>query len=217
MKSPLFLAFILLFSLKLSAQEATITGKITGEDGKTIPFATVYIKSTTKGTSANSEGEYSINLKTGTYELRFKAIGYRQESRKIELKSSQNISVVLKNEDYQIKEVTVRAGSEDPAYAIIRKAIKKRKGYLNAVNSYTAEVYIKGLQKLLAAPKKFLMFDVQKATREAGLDSNRTGLFTCPSRNPNSALCGRMIFMRRSSLPKYRAVTGRSALTGHQT
>jgi hypothetical protein len=176
MKSLLFLAFILLFSLKLSAQEAAITGKITGEDGKSIPFATVYIKNTTKGTSANSEGEYSINLKTGTYELQFKAIGYRQESRKIELKASQVINVVLKNEDYQIKEVTVRAGAEDPAYAIIRKAIKKRKGYLNAVNSYTAEVYIKGLQKLLAAPKKFLMFDVQKATREAGLDSNRTGI-----------------------------------------
>ncbi|MEO7214048.1 DUF5686 and carboxypeptidase regulatory-like domain-containing protein [Mucilaginibacter sp.] len=176
MKSPLLLAFILFFSLKLSAQDATISGKITAEDGKPIPFATVYIKNTTKGTSANSEGEYSINLKTGTYELQFKAIGYRQESRKVELKTSQSISVVLKNEDYQIKEVTVRAGSEDPAYAIIRKAIKKRKGYLNAVNSYTAEVYIKGLQKLLAAPKKFLMFDVQKATREAGLDSNRTGI-----------------------------------------
>nr|WP_294946562.1 DUF5686 and carboxypeptidase regulatory-like domain-containing protein [uncultured Mucilaginibacter sp.] len=176
MKHLFLYIFLSFFALKLSAQEATISGKITAEDGKPIPFATVYIKNTTKGTSANSEGEYSINLKSGVYDVQFKAIGYRQESRKVDLKINQKTDVVLKNEDYQIKEVTVRAGAEDPAYAIIRKAIKKRKGYLNAVNAYTCEVYIKGLQKLLAAPKKFLMFDVQKATREAGLDSNRRGI-----------------------------------------
>jgi len=176
MRSALLTTFLLLFSISLFAQEATISGKIIAEGGKAVPFATVYVKNTTKGTSANSEGEYSINLKTGSYEVQFKALGFRQESRTVDLKANQTVNVVLKNEDYQIKEVTIRAGSEDPAYAIIRKAIKKRKSYLNQVNAYTAEVYIKGLQKLLAAPKKFLMFDVQKATREAGLDSNRTGI-----------------------------------------
>ncbi|OOQ60152.1 DUF5686 and carboxypeptidase regulatory-like domain-containing protein [Mucilaginibacter pedocola] len=176
MKQHLLLAFLLLFTSKIFAQDITLSGNITADDGKPIPFATVYIKNTTKGTSANSDGEYSLNLAPGSYEVQFKAIGYRQESRKLELKAAQSLNVSLKAEDYQIKEVTVRAGGEDPAYAIIRKAIKKRKGYLNAVNSYTAEVYIKGLQKLLAAPKKFLMFDVQKATREAGLDSNRRGI-----------------------------------------
>ena len=47
---------------------------------------------------------------------------------------------------------------------------------MNEVNAFTCEVYIKGLQKLLAAPKKFMGFDVQKAARENGLDSNRTGI-----------------------------------------
>lgn len=176
MKSTLLLAFVLLFSYRSFAQQAVITGKITDEDGKTIPFATVYVKNTTKGTSANSEGEYSINLKTGSYAVQYKALGFRQESRSVDLKADQTLNVTLKKEDYQLKEVTVRLGGEDPAYAIIRKAIKKRKSYLNAVNAYTCEVYIKGLQKLLAAPKKFMGFDVQRATREAGLDSNRRGI-----------------------------------------
>ena len=88
MKYLFLYTFLLLFAFKLSAQEATISGKITAEDGKPIPFATVYIKNTTKGTSANSDGEYSINLKTGAYEIQYKALGYRQESRKVDLKNS---------------------------------------------------------------------------------------------------------------------------------
>jgi hypothetical protein len=136
----------------------------------------VYVKNTTKGTSANSEGGYTLNLKPGQYDVQYRAMGYKQESRKVDLKANQSIDIVLKGEDYQLKEVSIRAGAEDPAYAIIRKAIKKRKTYLNEVDAYTCEVYIKGLQKLLAAPKKFLGVDVQKMARENGLDSNRRGI-----------------------------------------
>ncbi len=47
---------------------------------------------------------------------------------------------------------------------------------MNEVDAYTTTVYIKGLQRLLASPKKFLGFDVEKATREMGLDSTRKGI-----------------------------------------
>lgn len=172
-----FLTVLFLFlTSAIFAQEFTLSGKITDGTGNAVPFATVYVKGTTKGTSANSEGGYTLNLKAGAYDVQYRAMGYSQQSRRIDLQASQTVNIVLKAEDYQLKEVAIRAGAEDPAYAIIRKAIKKRKTYLNEVNAYTCEVYIKGLQKLLAAPKKFLGFDVQKATREAGLDSNRTGI-----------------------------------------
>src|SRR5690606_28094006 len=41
---------------------------------------------------------------------------------------------------------------------------------------YTAKVYIKGVQRLLQAPKKFLGVDIDQIGREIGLDSNRTGI-----------------------------------------
>lgn len=106
----------------------------------------------------------------------FRAVGFRQESRNIDLKANQVINVSLAAESYQLKDVVIRAGGEDPAYAIIRKAIKKRKTYLNQVSAYSCEVYIKGLQKLLAAPKKFMGADIEKMARENGLDSNRRGI-----------------------------------------
>jgi hypothetical protein len=176
MKYPFLFTLFLLLTANLFAQDVTLTGKITDGAGNAVPFATVYIRNTTKGTSANSEGGYTLNLKAGQYDVQYRAMGYRQESRKIDLKENQTIDVTLKAEDYQIKEVTIRAVAEDPAYAIIRQAIKKRKTYLNEVNAYTCEVYIKGLQKLLAAPKKFLGIDMQKIARENGLDSNRRGI-----------------------------------------
>jgi hypothetical protein len=176
MKKAFLTTLVLLFGLHLFAQDVTLKGKIIDEVGKGVPFATVYIKSTTKGTSANSEGEYSLNIKPGQYDVQYKAVGYKQESRRVDLAKSQTLNVTLNAELYELREVAIHAGAEDPAYAIIRKAIKKRKSYLNEVDAYTCEVYIKGLQKLLSAPKKFLGVDVQKIARENGLDSNRRGI-----------------------------------------
>ncbi|HVW97946.1 MAG TPA: DUF5686 and carboxypeptidase regulatory-like domain-containing protein [Mucilaginibacter sp.] len=176
MKFTLTFLFFSFTALSLFSQTLTIHGKITDDQNAPVPFASIYIKSTTTGTSANSEGEYTLQLKPGTYDVQYKAVGYGQQSRRITLQKDEVINVTLQTETFQLGDVVVRSGGEDPAYAIIRKAIKKRKAHLNEVNAYTCDVYIKGLQKLLAAPKKFLGFDVQKATREMGLDSNRTGI-----------------------------------------
>lgn len=164
----------LLLNLKAFSQTVTVSGAITDEKGSTVPFASVYIRNTTKGTSANSEGKYTLQIAPGAYEILFKAIGYKQESRKIDAKANTVVDVVMHAEAYQLRAVNI--GGEDPAYAIIRKAIKKRPYYLKQVNAYSCDVYIKGLQKLLASPKKFMGVDMQKMARENGLDSNRTGI-----------------------------------------
>lgn len=176
MKFALPLALLVLLNFNLFSQQVSISGKVTDNYKKPISFASIYIKNTTSGTSANAEGDYILQLKPGTYEVLFKAVGYKQESRILQISDNRIVNMTLQAETFQLNNVIVNAGGEDPAYAIIRKAIKKRKYYLDEVNAYTCEVYIKGLQKLLAAPKKFMGFDVQKAARENGLDSNRRGI-----------------------------------------
>ena len=174
MKSLLSLSLGLLLSTMLYGQ-ITISGMVRDEKSNPVPFATIYVKNTTMGTSANSEGEYSLQIKPGQYEVLFKAVGYRQESRKLDIKASQVVNVTLTTENYQLKDVTIFSG-EDPAYSIIRKAVKRRKTYLNEVKAYTADVYIKGLQRMLGAPKHFLGRDIDQIGREIGLDSNRKGI-----------------------------------------
>jgi len=176
MRFALLFTLFIISGFHVFSQQLSISGKITDQNNQPVPFASIYIKNTSRGVSANSEGYYELKLQPGSYNLQYKAVGYGQQSRQVTLTANQVINIALQTETYQLQTVAIHAGSEDPAYAIIRKAIKKRKTYLNEVKAYTCDIYIKGLQKLLAAPKKFLGFDVQKATREAGLDSNRTGI-----------------------------------------
>jgi hypothetical protein len=197
MKPALLVTLLCFITFGLFAQDVTISGKITDESGKPVSFATVYVKNTTKGTSANSDGSYSLSLKPGRYDVQYKAVGYKQQSRQVDLSTNKTVNVTLTAELFELKEVAIRAGGEDPAYAIIRKAIKKRKAYLNQVDAYTCEVYIKGLQKLLAAPKKFLGVDVQKIARENGLDSNRRGIVYLSESQSKSALCAQITCTRK--------------------
>ncbi|MEO8151316.1 MAG: DUF5686 and carboxypeptidase regulatory-like domain-containing protein [Bacteroidia bacterium] len=148
----------LLFNTIASA--TILTGKITDNNKQPLPFVNVFVKGTTNGTSANVEGKYRLDLKPGSYMVVFKIIGYKQIEKQVEISTATyTLDVSMEPEHYQLKEAVVKAG-EDPAYEIIRQAINKRKFYLNQVNEYSADVYIKGWQRITKHPKKILGQDV---------------------------------------------------------
>ncbi len=72
---------------------AQLTGKVTDAKGEPLPSANVYIEGTTRGTSANTEGYYSLDLEKGTYRMVFQSIGYKKkiETVKIDEKTDKNI------------------------------------------------------------------------------------------------------------------------------
>ncbi|TDG35076.1 carboxypeptidase-like regulatory domain-containing protein [Pedobacter changchengzhani] len=169
-----FALLLLLFTASFTyAQQFVLSGLIKDADGKPVPFATIYLKNTTKGTSANIDGFYTLKLNKGSYELNFRAVGFKQLARGIDVVENTTLNIALTAEAYNLNNVTVNANAEDPAYAIIRNAIKERKKHLNELNSYTCDVYIKGVQKLKGAPKKFMGRDIQKVL---DLDTNRKGI-----------------------------------------
>lgn len=176
MRFLLYLIVLLYLPYPVFAQSLSLNGKVIDTFGNPVPFASIFEQGTSNGTSANSEGEYQFRLKPGKHILIFKAIGYSEELRETDLSSSQNLNVVLQRMVYQLSDVVVRAGAEDPAYAVIRNAIRKRKQHLSEPEQYTADVYIKGMQKLLTAPKKFLGKDIDDLGKQIGLDSNRSGI-----------------------------------------
>jgi hypothetical protein len=171
-KDYLLLLFCLTITTSVLAQ-FQINGKITEANGDPIPFASIYIKNSTKGVSANADGFYTLTVEKGPVTLIFKAIGFKTTERTIQVNSNIVANQALAVESYTLNSVTIRSDAEDPAYEIIRNAIKNRKKHLNEVDAFTTEVYIKGLQKLVSAPKKFFGFDTQKTLE---LDSNRKGI-----------------------------------------
>lgn len=160
MKKLYALALLLLFS-GLQAFAVTVSGKVTDENNQPVPFASIYIKGTTRGTSSNMQGVYSMELAPGKYELVFKLIGYTPAVEPVDAGSSNiTLNVKLVPESIQLKEATIKADGEDPAYEVIRQAQKKRKFYLEQVNAYSCDVYIKGEQRILKKPKKIMGIEV---------------------------------------------------------
>jgi len=155
------------------SQQFTISGTIKDVSGQPVPFASVYLKNTTQGTSANIDGKYEIKIEKGEHTLSFRAVGYKQQDHILNVLASSNLNVSLTSESYTLDNVTIKGNAEDPAYAIIRKAIAKRKDHLEEVKSFTCDVYIKGVQRLKSAPKKFMGRDIRKVME---LDTNRQGI-----------------------------------------
>lgn len=155
MNKSLLSLFLVLFSMVLSAQQVLVSGKITDEKNQALSFSSVLVKGSTQGTNANADGFYSLKLSPGTYELIFQYVGYKKKVEKIVVEGNTIKNVSLSPESYELKEVVIKDG-EDPAYAVIRAAIKKRKFYLNEVNAFTCKAYIKGLQRLKDFPKKMV-------------------------------------------------------------
>lgn len=144
------------------AQQFEVKGKITDSDGQPIPFVSVFIKGTTKGVSANAEGAYSINVDRGLVTLTFTIVGFKPATQSIDVFSNTTLNQTLQTEQFTLNSVVIKANGEDPAYRIVRNAIKNRKAYLEEVFAYSSDVYIKGMQKLVGAPKKFFGRDIQK-------------------------------------------------------
>ncbi len=145
---------IFLYFLCISAlsQNYTLSGVVKG-DKENLSFATIYLKGTSKVINSNDDGNYSIKLEKGLHTLVFQYIGYSKQEIEINLTENKILNVNLIGEGIKLQEITIISG-EDPANRIIRKAIKKRKFYLNQVNEYSCQSYIKGLQRLNYVPEK---------------------------------------------------------------
>src|SRR5687768_9257299 len=83
--------FILLFTLWLSMQFAfaqqgntSLEGQVKDERGNPLPFASVSIEGTSKGTISDARGKFKLtNLLPGQYTLIISSIGYKAYQQKI--------------------------------------------------------------------------------------------------------------------------------------
>ncbi|HCE58250.1 MAG TPA: hypothetical protein DER09_10585 [Prolixibacteraceae bacterium] len=130
------------FTTSLKAQ--VVTGKITDEKNIPIPYATVFVAETREGTISNPDGNYQIPLEKGTYHFTIRSLGYIPELLEVNVNSdSINLNIKLKSQTFELKEVKVFPGKEDPAWFIIRKAIAKAPYYRQKIKHYEADMYIK--------------------------------------------------------------------------
>ena len=146
-----------------------IKGTIKAEDGTPLQYATIYVKQTATGVVSDLSGYFEVPLKPGWYDVQWQYLGYESVVRKIEVKDEWIvIDVAMKTHTVVLQSVTVRADQEDPAYAIMRRAIARAKYHTQQLDSYTARVYIKGKGQLKDYP-----WLAKKALEKEGITKDR--------------------------------------------
>ena len=65
MRRPIFLA-LFLFALAVQLKAQGIRGEIRDMEGEPVPFAAIFIKELTRGTTCNMLGSFSLPLPEGT-------------------------------------------------------------------------------------------------------------------------------------------------------
>lgn len=134
-------------------QEGGVSGKVTGEEGAPLAYASIFVKGTGSGTTTNEEGHYDIRLPPGNYTLVFQFLGYKTITKPIAVGSRMELlNVSLQEQPLQLEAVDVLDGDENPAYSIMRRAIAKASYHRQQIDTYSAQVYIKGTGRLKKIP-----------------------------------------------------------------
>ena len=98
------------FAINVWAQDRMVTGKVTADDGSSLPGVNVVIKGTTNGTVTDSDGGYKISVSGSDAVLVFSFIGMASQEESVGARSV--VDVQMKSDIKQLQEVVVNAIGE---------------------------------------------------------------------------------------------------------
>lgn len=175
MKKILFLlllccGLLILVTQPLIAQG--LKGKVLDSKSKPVGFVTIYCKDLKKGSNSNEDGSFELPLTSGQHQVVFQCVGYKTQTIEVSVAGSWvQQDIVLAEQSYELKEVSIKDGGVNPAVWIMRKAIAAAPYYRRQVLVYDARVYVKGSGKLEEIP--FLM---EKMLKDEGIREGQTFL-----------------------------------------
>ncbi|RZL19827.1 MAG: SusC/RagA family TonB-linked outer membrane protein [Pedobacter sp.] len=83
--------------LSANAQNRTITGKVTAENGTPVSSASVTVSGTTNGTTTNSNGEFSLSIPQGAKSLSVSSVDMTPQTISIGSRSNYAITMIASN------------------------------------------------------------------------------------------------------------------------
>ena len=106
----IFLSLLCGFSIFSQAQ-FVVTGTILDSSSREpLPSASVFCQNTTLGTYTNKQGEFSISLKSGGYDLIITYTGYQTQT--IRVSETSKLNIVMIKEDKSMSEVIIKTTNE---------------------------------------------------------------------------------------------------------
>lgn len=116
MKISLKLFFLLLVPVFLTAQGTfRVAGRVMDETtGQVLQGASVFCQNTTSGTVTNADGEFSLRLSNGGYELAISFSGYETQSIRISnnMENAESMVIAMKQKEKNMEEIAIVATTE---------------------------------------------------------------------------------------------------------
>ncbi len=137
--------FLFFLSLQfLFAQIRIIKGKtINSQDSSMIPFVSISVKNTQKGTLSDEKGQFSLKIRNQNDTLVFSNISFERKMISVNDFLTNGEIITLKQISSNLNEVIVRP-KENPAWEIIRRVLEnKEQNDPDKLDSYRANVYSK--------------------------------------------------------------------------
>lgn len=175
MKKLVLIALLSFCNLIFAQDKGTVNGLVTDKElnNEALPFANVFIKNTTIGSTTDMDGKYSLQVPAGNHTIVFSFVGYETVEKAITVKASQNITInqaLGANQGVSLDEVEIKATTskekssalllEQKKATIIKESIGAEelaaKGVSNASNATTkisgvtksqgsGDIFIRGL------------------------------------------------------------------------
>lgn len=145
MRKSIWLLF--LFTVELLSQSYKLNGIVlNSESREPIPFVNIRIVGTTQGTSSNIDGKFLLSSEKRNLKLAFTSVGFKKQTIDVNFADSGFLKIELKPEAINFAEIVV-GQSEDPAYAIVREAIKRKKQNHAGLSTLEYNFYSKNVLK----------------------------------------------------------------------
>ena len=155
MKNCTFLSLFLLLITSLSYAQTTSLSGVIRSAGKPVEFASVALAGTSFGTQADSVGRFTLSsLPVGRYNLLVSAIGFRQYTRTIDIRTEQpnRLTIDLTADNTTLNEVVVTGVSRatELRKSPIAIAVMNRREMNYNANNNIVDAVLKGVPGLSA-------------------------------------------------------------------
>ena len=134
---------VLFFSASLSASAQQLKGLVIDEKDRPLAGASIRMEGRDEGTMSLTDGRFRLVLAPGSYSLQVSFLGYADTLIPFRFRSDTSIVIRMRRADLQLETVEITRGKKDPAYAIMREVISRKKDYLRQFDNYRRETYMK--------------------------------------------------------------------------
>ena len=114
---------LFLFATQASAQQKTVTGKVTNEQGTALSGVAVLVKGTTNTTTTNVQGTYSIRADVGQV-LQFRTIGAAPIERAVVIDREQR-SVPAPRLGFELRKARIAGRAHVGAEGVVAGGVKE--------------------------------------------------------------------------------------------